>query len=64
MENLKMENSNSRESKEIDKVILDSYLPADNENLVCIEDITDCDYKVFAVYVNGEYDRRINVKRF
>ena len=43
--------------------ILDSYIPEANEKLVCIEDFTDYSYVVYAVYVNGEYDRRIKVSR-
>ena len=43
--------------------ILQSYTPASNETLVLIENFEGYSYKVFAVYVNGEYDRRIKVSK-
>jgi hypothetical protein len=43
--------------------ILDSYIPQSNEQLVCIENFTDYSYAVYAVYVNGEYDRRIKISK-
>jgi len=41
--------------------ILSSYAPLENEQLVCIESFDDRHFNVFAVYVNGEYDRRIKI---
>lgn len=41
--------------------VLINYTPAPNEQLVNIEDFVDSLYKVYAVYVNGQYDRRIKV---
>ena len=43
--------------------IFDFYIPAKNEEIVCIENFDDYSYKVYAVYVNGLYDRRIKVKK-
>ena len=37
------------------------YVPQDNQKLVCIEKIKGYSYSVYAVYVNGEYDRRIKI---
>jgi hypothetical protein len=37
------------------------YIPQSNEQLVCIENFSGNDYSVYAVYVNGEYDRRIKI---
>lgn len=34
-----------------------------NEQAVLIESFNDRDYDVYAIYVNGEYDRRIKVKK-
>ena len=44
--------------------ILQSYSVASNEQVVCIENFEGASYKVYAVYVNGEYDRRIKVAKF
>ena len=43
--------------------IFDFYIPKKNEEIVCIENFDDYSYKVYAVYVNGLYDRRIKVKK-
>lgn len=40
-----------------------TYTAQSNEQLVCIENFTDYSYVVYAVYVNGEYDRRIKVSK-
>lgn len=34
-----------------------------NEQAVLIESFNDADHDVYAIYVNGEYDRRIKVKK-
>jgi hypothetical protein len=52
-----MKNSNVTE-------IFNFYTPSKNELIVCIENFDDCNYKVYAVYINGEYDRRIKVYKF
>jgi hypothetical protein len=44
--------------------VLQSYTVKENETVVCIENFTCYSYKVYAVYVNGEYDRRIKVKKY
>ena len=44
--------------------ILQSYTLAKNETVVCIENFTGYSYKVYAVYVDGEYDRRIKIAKF
>jgi hypothetical protein len=44
--------------------ILQFYTPANNEKLVEIENFSGYSYKVYAVYVNGEYDRRIKIKKY
>lgn len=46
------------------KTILKSYTLAKNEKAVLIENFVGCEYKVYAIYVNGEYDRRIKVKKY
>jgi hypothetical protein len=43
--------------------VLKSYTAKENEQLVCIENFRCCSYKVYAVYVNGEYDRRIKISK-
>lgn len=43
--------------------ILDFYTVAENEQVVCIENFEGYSYKVYAVYVNGEYDRKIKVRK-
>jgi hypothetical protein len=37
------------------------YIQQSNEQLVCIENLKGYSYSVYAVYVNGEYDRRIKI---
>ena len=44
--------------------ILQSYTPLKNETIVCIENFEGYSYKVYAVYVNGRYDRRIKVAKY
>ena len=44
--------------------ILQSYTPLKNEQVVCIENFEGCSYKVYAVYVNGEYDRSIKIAKY
>ena len=44
--------------------ILKSYTLKENEKVVCIENFTGYSYKTYAVYVNGEYDRRIKVAKY
>ena len=44
--------------------VFQSYTPAANEKLILIENFEGYYYKTYAVYVNGEYDRRINVAKF
>lgn len=44
--------------------VLQYYTPKSNEKLVLIENIGGYSYKVYAVYVNGEYDRRIKVSKY
>lgn len=41
--------------------VMESYIPSSNEKLVCIENFKGYSYSVYAVYVNGEYDRRIKI---
>jgi hypothetical protein len=41
--------------------IMTSYIAQSNEQLVCIENFEGNSYSVYAVYVNGEYDRRIKI---
>jgi hypothetical protein len=41
--------------------IMAFYNPQTNEKLVCIENFKGYSYSVYAVYVNGEYDRRIKI---
>lgn len=55
---------NIMKNKQAEKVILDSYTLQPNEQVVLIENFDDRTYKTYAVYVNGEYDRRINVRKF
>jgi hypothetical protein len=43
--------------------ILKSYKPKKNETMVCVENFDAYDYKVYAIYLNGEYDKRIKVKK-
>lgn len=43
--------------------VLSKYKKKKNEQLVMIENMTDEPFVVYAVYVDGEYDRRIKVKR-
>jgi hypothetical protein len=43
--------------------VLTKYKKKKNEQLVMIENMTDEPYVVYAVYVDGEYDRRIKVKK-
>jgi hypothetical protein len=45
------------------KTVYQFYTPAANETLVLIENFEGYSYKTYAVYVNGEYDRRINVAK-
>jgi hypothetical protein len=44
--------------------VMQSYTPKQNEKLVCIENFEGYSYKVYAVYVNGEYDRRIKIAKY
>jgi hypothetical protein len=44
--------------------ILDSYTLAKNETCVCIENFDGYSYKVYAIYVDGIYDRRIKVRKY
>jgi hypothetical protein len=44
--------------------ILQSYTLLENETSVLIENIEGCSYKVYAIYVNGEYDRRIKIAKY
>ena len=46
------------------KSVYQFYTPAANETLVLIENFEGYSYKTYAVYVNGEYDRRINVAKY
>ena len=43
--------------------ILNSYTLAENETVFCIENFESCNYKIYAVYVNGEYDRKILIAK-
>lgn len=43
--------------------ILDVYSPLPNEKVICIENFEGYSYKVYAVYVKGEYDRRILIRK-
>ncbi len=44
--------------------VLEFYTPAKNEQLVEIENFICYNYRVYAVYVNGEYDRRIKIRKY
>lgn len=44
--------------------ILESYTLKPNEQAVCIENYDSENYKIYAIYVNKEYDRRIKVKKY
>jgi len=44
--------------------IYQSYTLGQNEQVVCIENFDCYSYKVYAVYVNGQYDRRIKVSKY
>ena len=46
------------------KSVYQFYTPTANETLVLIENFEGYSYKTYAVYVNGEYDRRINVSKY
>lgn len=46
------------------ETILQSYTIKENEQLVLIENFECYSYKVYAVYVDGVYDRRIKVKKY
>lgn len=46
------------------ETILQSYTIKENEQVVLIENIEGYSYKVYAVYVDGVYDRRIKVKKY
>ena len=48
----------------IESKVLDFYAPKSNEQVVCIENFDGYSYKVYAVYVDGEYDRRIKIRKF
>jgi len=48
---------------ETNNTIFQFYTPANNEQLVLIEDFVGYSYKVYAVYVNGIYDRRIKIAK-
>ena len=41
--------------------IFTRYIAQPNEQLLCIEDIEGNSYRVYAVYVNRQYDRRIKI---
>ena len=41
--------------------ILLSYEPKPNEKILCIENDPTLSYNVYAVYVNGQYDRKIRI---
>jgi hypothetical protein len=43
--------------------ILKSYTLAKNEKAVCIENFEGYSYKVFAIYIDGQYDRRIKIAK-
>lgn len=49
-----------RESK---NEILPFYTLAKNEQAVCIENFEGYSHKVFAIYVNGQYEKRIKVSK-
>jgi hypothetical protein len=55
-----MTNSNKLQGGEV----LQYYTLKENESSVCIEDFDGYSYKVYAIYVNGEYDRRIKISKF
>lgn len=44
--------------------VLSFYTPSENEKLILIQNLTAYSYKVYAVYVNGEYDRKIKIKKY
>lgn len=43
--------------------VLQFYTLKSNEQAVCIENFPDYSYKVFAVYVDGLYDRIIKIAK-
>ena len=54
---------NNKDLKFRARNILQSYAPLQNEQLVCIENFDCYSYKTYAVYVNGQYDRKIHVSK-
>ena len=54
--------TNNNECQEVE--ILQSYELKSNETAVCIENFEGYSYKVYAVYINGEYDKIIKVSKF
>lgn len=45
------------------KKILNSYTLKENEKVICIENFEGYSYKVYALYVNGQYQKRISIKK-
>jgi hypothetical protein len=43
--------------------VLNSYSLKENESIVCIENFEGYSYKVYALYVNGEYEKRIYISK-
>lgn len=62
-----MENGQIKKLKRADGRILEIYqfyTPKANEQLVLIENFDSEMFKTYAVYVDGEYDRRLNIAKF
>lgn len=48
----------------LEREILQSYTLAPNEKVVLIENFEGNSFKTYAVYVNGEYDRKIHIRKY
>ena len=47
----------------LEREILNSYTLASNEKMVCIENFDSNSFKTYAVYVDGQYDRKIHIRK-
>jgi aspartate 1-decarboxylase len=47
----------------LEREILQSYTLAPNEKVVLIENFDSNSFKTYAVYVDGQYDRKIHIRK-